>query len=169
MMRKCEIAIGVVDLLLVTWWVLELFVFNDIGIAGGEGIGIIGGADGPTVIYLRSSLSDIVIDISPWVLSGMLLLMPPRRNVIIILSVLFGFYYAIYAFNLLYYLISTILANFDPNATERLTMSFGSDVTDWLTMLFMNFCPPLLGMANMSLLFWRGVRRWRKDRSRASA
>lgn len=151
MMRKCEIAGGVVNLLIFAYYMLQLFTFNAPNLPAD--LGIVGGADGPSVIYIPLSISDIVIGIAPPMLCGMLLLMPPRRNVIVISSVLFGFYYTIYV---LYFLISIILE------IPLISAKIYPDMTISRNMSFMSFFPLLLGMANMSLLIPRGVGQWRE-------
>lgn len=91
-MRKCEIAVGVLDLLAIPLSVLLFHVVEAMG------IGIVGGADGPTAIYLTTrrvsyATAVIAVAISPPVSSGILLLIPPRWKVIVTLSVLLGFFH----------------------------------------------------------------------------
>lgn len=141
-MRKCEIAVGVVDLLIPLWILLSFVTWT---VRQAMSIGIVGRADGPTAIYVAAKTSSVFIAVSLLILlalSGVLLLTAPRLKAVVILPVLLGFIHVVF---ISYIWWSSILA-------------------------FVSFaCIFLLGFANMSLLFRRGVRQWWKKKDSLSS
>ena len=157
MIRKVEIAAGILILLEFPFNILVSYLEP-------YTIGIVGGADGPTAIYISTPIAPLLVYALTFTLSAVLLLMPPRRKIVIVLSVLCGFGYAAMLLDVLISELSIASSLIDviPNSMPmEQYMNITASVFYTLHLL--------LYIVNMSLLFRRGVRLWLKEKQELSS